>query len=600
MANTIPLTSASVVKLIIRRGTNSDRQNVTFAAGELGFTTDTKRIFVGDGVSLGGTLVNNKNWGFVQGIEKITDAASGGFAYAGDIVFQAIKTNGTLDNTLYAFSNGNWVSIHPNYSQTFQYTGGQLDLNSKYLTLSANGTSANLGIGTTTPGALLDVAGTAKIQTLTLPNTPVNTTDAVNKVYVDSNFLSTVNGGNILSAVNLVTSASNPALHITQAGPGVSFQVDDTVNDTSPFIIDTNGTVGIGGSADATATVKVTLYGNLSASSSLSAYSVTVPTAPVVNTDLTNKLYVDTKVSGLNTFVQNNFLPLSGGTLTGGVNTQTNAISSTNSPNTGIELANKNYVDSSSGNIKTYVAARYLPLSGGTLTGPTILNTTVAGTVLQVNDVQSTQNRNFIVDSYGSVGVGGTPPAAGATQFTVYGSSNLTGNTTVNGLSASNNTTISFLDTAGTSTGFVLTNGNSFNLNGTDGSGNSRSIFNITQRSSTSPLNISVPITTTSAISAGGDVIAFYTSDARLKNNVTPITSALDKLDKISGVEYDWNTELQSTHSGHDVGVLAQEIESILPEAVITRPDGYKAVRYEKLIPLLIQAIKELKSATGK
>ena len=66
--------------------------------------------------------------------------------------------------------------------------------------------------------------------------------------------------------------------------------------------------------------------------------------------------------------------------------------------------------------------------------------------------------------------------------------------------------------------------------------------------------------------------------------------------DKISGVEYDWNTSLQTTYIGHDVGVLAQEIEEILPEAVVTRPDGYKAVKYEKLIPLLIQAIKELKA----
>jgi hypothetical protein len=42
---------------------------------------------------------------------------------------------------------------------------------------------------------------------------------------------------------------------------------------------------------------------------------------------------------------------------------------------------------------------------------------------------------------------------------------------------------------------------------------------------------------------------------------------------------------------------LAQEIESVLPEAVITRPDGYKAVNYDKIIPLLIQAIKELKAS---
>jgi hypothetical protein len=106
--------------------------------------------------------------------------------------------------------------------------------------------------------------------------------------------------------------------------------------------------------------------------------------------------------------------------------------------------------------------------------------------------------------------------------------------------------------------------------------------------------------TVTGNISANGDIIAYATSDNRLKNNVTPITSALEKIDKITGVEYDWNTSLQSTYTGHDVGVLAQEIETVIPEAVVNRPDGYKAVNYEKIIPLLIQAIKELKAELNK
>jgi hypothetical protein len=106
--------------------------------------------------------------------------------------------------------------------------------------------------------------------------------------------------------------------------------------------------------------------------------------------------------------------------------------------------------------------------------------------------------------------------------------------------------------------------------------------------------------TITGNLSANGDIIAYATSDSRLKDNVKPITSALEKIDRISGVEYDWNTSLQSTYTGHDIGVLAQEIEEILPEAVITRSDGYKAVKYEKLVPLLIQAIKELKVTVNK
>ena len=100
-------------------------------------------------------------------------------------------------------------------------------------------------------------------------------------------------------------------------------------------------------------------------------------------------------------------------------------------------------------------------------------------------------------------------------------------------------------------------------------------------------------------ISAGNDVVAFATSDINYKENVVEIPNALDKIDKIRGVEFDWisltDEEKVDHHSneGHDVGVIAQEIEKVLPEIVIERENGSKAVRYEKIVALLIQAIKE-------
>ena len=96
-------------------------------------------------------------------------------------------------------------------------------------------------------------------------------------------------------------------------------------------------------------------------------------------------------------------------------------------------------------------------------------------------------------------------------------------------------------------------------------------------------------------IKATGDVVAFYSSDKNLKDNIEPITNSIDKIKKIGGYEFDWNDK-QSTYEGHDIGVIAQEIEEILPELVITRDNGYKAVKYEKITALLIEGIKEQQS----
>ena len=96
-------------------------------------------------------------------------------------------------------------------------------------------------------------------------------------------------------------------------------------------------------------------------------------------------------------------------------------------------------------------------------------------------------------------------------------------------------------------------------------------------------------------ISAGGDVIAYASSDERLKDNIQPIETPLEKISKISGNTFDWNEEKQNTYKGRDYGVIAQEIKAVMPELVDTRDNGYLAVKYDKIVPLLIEAIKELK-----
>ena len=91
-----------------------------------------------------------------------------------------------------------------------------------------------------------------------------------------------------------------------------------------------------------------------------------------------------------------------------------------------------------------------------------------------------------------------------------------------------------------------------------------------------------------------GDITAFASSDATLKENITPISNAIDKVLSISGNTFTWNEK--SIYNGEEgTGIIAQEIEALgLPGLTTTRENGTKAVRYDRLVPLLIEAIKEL------
>ena len=96
------------------------------------------------------------------------------------------------------------------------------------------------------------------------------------------------------------------------------------------------------------------------------------------------------------------------------------------------------------------------------------------------------------------------------------------------------------------------------------------------------------------ALEVTDDITAYSTSDARLKNDVKPIQDSLAKVNSISGNTFTWN-EASKKEGQEDTGVIAQEISAIgLPGTVTIREDGTYAVDYEKLVPLLLEAIKEL------
>jgi hypothetical protein len=111
---------------------------------------------------------------------------------------------------------------------------------------------------------------------------------------------------------------------------------------------------------------------------------------------------------------------------------------------------------------------------------------------------------------------------------------------------------------------------------------------------------------TVGQINASGEITAYY-SDRRLKTNVKPIDNAVDKILKLNGITYNPNALAESF--GYDrnqdiVGLFADEVEAVLPQAVKLAPfdndngvsksgENYKTVQYEKLVPLLVESIKE-------
>jgi peroxiredoxin len=235
-------------------------------------------------------------------------------------------------------------------------------------------------------------------------------------------------------------------------------------------------------------------------------------------------------------------------------------------------------------------------LSGTTITDLTIVNlTTINETASVIFSSGSNRFGDFGNDTHeftGSVQITGSLTTIGdviatsfngvinATNGVISGSSQLTATLPSGVVSGSSQVTktLQEVTTAGASTSTAIT------------------ITNATASTdkTTGAFIVTGGIGVSGGINAGGDIVAFASSDIRLKNNIKPIESPLEKISKINGCEFEWNDELQSIYSGKDYGVIAQEIEEVFPELVQTRENGYKAVKYDKLVSVLIEGIKEL------
>jgi hypothetical protein len=108
------------------------------------------------------------------------------------------------------------------------------------------------------------------------------------------------------------------------------------------------------------------------------------------------------------------------------------------------------------------------------------------------------------------------------------------------------------------------------------------------------------------ALTVGGDICATGAigacSDERYKTDVRSLSGALDRVMRLRGVTYRWKQDDYPQLAFDDrkhIGLIAQEVEPLFPEMVMTDDDGYKSVDYSRLTPVLVEAMKEQQVQIG-
>jgi hypothetical protein len=217
-------------------------------------------------------------------------------------------------------------------------------------------------------------------------------------------------------------------------------------------------------------------------------------------------------------------------------------------------------------------------------------------------DIGYTGSASTVIGFTGSGGFTGSRGFTGSASTVIgftgsQGDTGFTGSaSTVIGFTGSASTVIGYTGSAG-SAGSIGFSGSASTVRGYTGSAGANGYTGSQGATGTFSGSYTGNMAITGAITATGDITAFF-SDDRLKTKFGNIESALDKLLTLSGFIFEPNELAQSLgyEKKREVGVSAQEVEAVLPEAIASAPidSKYMAVKYERLIPLVIEAIKEL------
>jgi hypothetical protein len=291
------------------------------------------------------------------------------------------------------------------------------------------------------------------------------------------------------------------------------------------------------------------------------------------------------------------------------------------------------YIDTS-GNAFFKGAVSGSTITGGTLSGTTISGTTISGTTISGGTLSGTTITGGTITG-GTINIG-------PNKFVVSsaGDVNISGNTTIGGTltyAGQNNVQGYYLTSGGscTSPSVFLEPGSDWRFYDQKNGG----ITNGVIRGFTIHYNCGFPdayferfmsfgardyfsffkidgdtwaTLNGTQLSVLGDVVA-NTSDERLKTKIVNIDSPLEKISKINGVYFNWNEKAKELNEKdttiREVGFIAQEVQKVLPEIVKLAPfdvegiqkqsksgENYLTIQYEKIVPLLVESIKELKS----
>lgn len=617
----IEISSNSVVKIVVRRGTDSDRRLTLLSNGELGYAQDVQRLYIGNGITAGGIPVGNKFFGTVP-----TRAAYLGLAEEGDTIFD------TTTKTLYGLDTGVWKNIHPSFQVnvfeqslngtwnlspdafaaafTFEPTyepysiagvPNKIDLHSNFWSLCSDYGSFYIG----------------DIKARTVKNNFDATLNVAEDIYVNSGLSNpnqiqilarnTAGNSSIRAVSGLFDVGGRTGLYLTTDSKNAQY-ID---NGQNVFMLNTGGTYNapdfrVEGLSrfvsDSHFDNNVTIYGNLSVYGDLSYLETVIATTSAVEIINRNKNAIALKVSQLDNAADQTLAQFNSDTGNPVMQIKDGPYVGINAPSTEISTTANFSVYG-----KTLFTTNNSTFTINAGTGSTNLNgaINIGGTVDFVTGptASTVSNRLLVLNASNEIEYRDINSSAWAADF-------LKGTLTDNYVpkkqaSITNTLTNSQIFDNGTSVGINTATPNAIYRLEVNGAFKSTSVnTGAVDCTSVTTNNGNITMGTGDLscenVNATGDVTAFFTSDRRLKNNITPITSPLEKLMQISGVNFEWDETLQDLHKGTDVGVIAQEIETVLPEAVTTRVNGYKAVNYEKVIPLLVEAIKELQEKLNK